>query len=192
MSTKGSPPKTANMAPPGGQFGSQQCCDDNSESPENGTRPATGKESRSVKHANQYQPPHGYGYPSSQQPFPGAPQFYHQSPFNMTHNRSQPTTSVGQRYPGYEPPWQGYYLHQGGYGKSQLFPQQQFQGQELTSQGALGVPPGLAGNNPVNRPTSSSSTSPPGPPSGAPGRPLISLPTKRFLPAAELLKTDVA
>ena len=37
MSTKGSPPKTAYMAPPGGQFGSQQCRDDNSESPDNGT-----------------------------------------------------------------------------------------------------------------------------------------------------------
>jgi hypothetical protein len=110
----------------------------------------------------------------------------------MTHNSSQPTTSVGQWYPGYEPPRQGYYLHQGSYGESQLFPQQQFQGQKLSSQGALRVPPGLAGNNPVNQPTSSSSTSPPGPPSGAPGRPLISLPTKRFLPLAELRNTDVA
>ena len=54
------------------------------------------------------------------------------------------------------------------------------------------MPPGPPGNNPVNRPTSSSSTPPPGPPSGAPGRPPISLPTKRFLPPAEPRKTDVA
>jgi hypothetical protein len=110
----------------------------------------------------------------------------------MTHNCSQPTTSVSQQYPSYGPPWQGYDLHQGGYGESQMFPQQQFQGQGLSSLGALRVPPGPPGNNPVNWPTSSSSTPPPGSPSGAPGRPPISLPTKRFLPAAEPQKRDVA
>jgi len=54
------------------------------------------------------------------------------------------------------------------------------------------VPPGPPGNNPVDRPTSSSSTPPPGPPSGAPGRPPISSPTKRFLTPAESQKGDVA
>jgi len=34
MSTKGSPLKTVSMAPPCGQFGSQQCGDHNSESPD--------------------------------------------------------------------------------------------------------------------------------------------------------------
>jgi len=191
MLTKGSPPKTENMAPPGGLFGLQQRRDDNSGSSDNGSRTTTGKDSRSRKHANQYQLPHGYGYPPSQQPFPGAPQFYHHSPFNMTHS-SQPPTSVSQQYPSYGPPWQGYDLHQGGYGESRMFPQQQLPGQGPSSPGAPRVPPGPPGNNPVNRPTSSSSTPPPAPPSGAPGRPPISLPTKRFLPPAEPRKTDVA
>jgi hypothetical protein len=34
MSMKGSPPKTVNMAPPGGLFGLQQRGDDNSELPD--------------------------------------------------------------------------------------------------------------------------------------------------------------
>jgi hypothetical protein len=192
MSTTRSAPKTANMVPWGGLFGSQQRRDDHSESPDNGTQPATGKDSRSGKHANQYEPPHGYGYPPSQQPFPGAPQFYHHSPFNMTHNSSQLTTSVSQRYPSSGPPWQRNNLHQGSYGKSQMVPQQQIQGRGPSSPGAPRVPPGPLGNNPVNRPTSSSSTPPPGPPSGVPGRPPISFPMKRFLPPAELRKTEVA
>jgi len=107
VSTKGSPPKTANMAPPGSQFGSRQRRDDTSGFLDNGSRTTTGTDSRSRKHANQYQPPHGNGYPPSQQPFPGATQFYYHSPFNMTHS-SQPTTSVSQQYPSYGPPW--YYV----------------------------------------------------------------------------------
>jgi len=73
-----------------------------------------------------------------------------------------------------------------------MFPQQQFPGQGLSSPGAPRVPPGSPGNNPVNRPISSSSTPPPGPPFGAPGRPPISHPTKRFLPPVEQRKRDVA
>ena len=73
-----------------------------------------------------------------------------------------------------------------------MFPQQLFQGQGPSSPGAPIVPPGPPGTNSVNRPTSSSSTPLPGPPSGAPGRPPISLPTKQFLPPAEPRKTDVA
>jgi len=72
-----------------------------------------------------------------------------------------------------------------------MFPQQPFPGQGPSSPGAPRVPPGPLGNNPVNRPTSSSSTPPPGPPSGTPGRPLISLPTKRFLRPAESRETEV-
>jgi len=190
MSTKGSPPKRANMAPPGGQFGSQQHNDNNSESSDDGSQTTTGKDSRTRKHTNQYQPPHGYGYPPSQQPLPGTPQFYHHSPFNTTLS-SQPTTSVSQQYPSYGPPWQGYDLHQGGYGESRMFPQQEFPRQGPSSPAAPRVPPGPPGNNPVNRPTSSSSTPSPGPPSGAAGRPPISLPTKPFLPPVEPRKTDV-
>ena len=191
MSTKGSPPKTANMARLGGLFGLQQHCDDNSESSDNGSQTTTGKVSQSTKRDNQHQLPHGYGYSPPQQPFPGALQFYHHSPFNITHS-SQLSTRVSQQYPSYGPPSQEYDLHQGGYCESQMFPQQQFAGQGPSSPGAPRLPPGPPGNNPVNLPTSSSSTPPPGPPSGAPGRPPISLPTKRFLPAAEPCKTDVA
>ena len=53
------------------------------------------------------------------------------------------------------------------------------------------MPPARPQNNPVIRPISSSSTAPGRLPS-APGRPTISLPTKRFLPAAEPRRTDVA
>jgi hypothetical protein len=84
MPMKGSPPKTVNMAPPGGLFVSEQRGDDNSESPDKSLRPATRKNSQFGKHINQYHLPQGYGNLLSQQPFPSAPQFYHQSPFNMT------------------------------------------------------------------------------------------------------------
>jgi len=191
MSTQGSPPKTVNMAPPGGLLGSHRRGDDISESPDKSSRHATPKHSQFGIHLNQYHPPQGYGYLPSQQSFLGAPQFYHQSPFNMTHC-SQPTSSTNQRYPGYGPPWQGYDLHQGGYGGSLMFPTPQFPGQGLSSPGAPRVPPGPPGNHTVNLPTSSSSTPPPQPPSGAPGRHPISPPTRRFQAPAELRKPDAA
>jgi len=191
MAMKGSPPKTANMAPTDGIFGTQHRHDNNSGSSDNGSQPATGKVSRSGKHANQYYPRNAYGYPPSQQQFPGAQQFYQHSPFNITHNSSQPTTSISQQYPSYVPQWQGYDLHQCGYAESQMFPQQQFPGQGPSLAGVLRVPPGSAGTNTVNRPTSSSFTPPPGHRSGAPGRPPISLPMQRFLQPVELRKTVV-
>jgi hypothetical protein len=101
-----------------------------------------------------------YGYPPLLRSFPGAPQFYHQSPFNMKHY-SQRTSSESQRYPSDVPPWQGYDLHQGGYAGSQMFPPSQFTRQGPSSPGARRVPPGLPGNHPVIRPMSSSSTPPP-------------------------------
>jgi len=110
----------------------------------------------------------------------------------MTHNGSQPTTSVSQRCPSYGPQWQGYDLHQGGYGDSQMFPQQQFPEQGPSSPGAQRVPPGPPGHNPVNRPTSSGSTPPPGHPSSAAAGPPFGCPTKRFLPPAGQRKPDVA
>jgi len=70
---------------------------------------------------NQYYPPHVYGHPPSQQPFPDTPQFYLHSPFNTTHNSSHPTTRVSQQYPSYGPGWQEYDLHPGGYGESHMF-----------------------------------------------------------------------
>jgi len=110
----------------------------------------------------------------------------------MTHNSVQPTTSISQLYPSYGAQWQGYDLHQGGYGESQMFPRQQFPAQGLTSPGAPRVSPRLLGNNQVNRATSSTSTPPPGRFSGTPGRPPISLLMTRFLLPAEPWKTDVA
>jgi len=79
----------------------------------------------------------------------------------------------------------------GGYGGPQTFPPQQFTGQGPSSPGAPQVPPALPGNIPVIQPTTSAST-PYGQLPGAPGRLPISLPTKRFQPAAEPRRTDVA
>jgi len=191
MSKKGSPPKTVNMMPPSGLFGLQQRGDDNSESLDESSQHATRRDGQVGKHTNHYHPPQGYGYPPSQQPFPGAPQFYHRSPFNMMHS-SQPTSSASDEYPRSGPPWQGYDLHQGGYGGSQMFPPSQFPGEGPSSPGAPRVPPGPPGNHPVNQPTSCSSTPPPQPVSGAPGRHPISLPMQTFLTPAEPRKADVA
>ena len=132
-----------------------------------------------------------YGYPSSQQPFPGTLQFYHQSPINVTHS-SQPTSSASQSYQSYGAPRQGYDLHQGGYGGSQMFPPPQLPGQKPSSPGAPRVPPGPPGSHPVNPPSSCSLTPPPQLPSGAPGRHPTSLPTKGFQPPTEPPKTKVA
>jgi len=155
MSTNGSPLNTVNMAPQGSLFRLQPRCEDNSGFSDNGLWTATGKYSRSGTDSNQYHPLYGDGDPPIQQPFPGAPQFYHHSPSNMTHNSSQPTTSISSWFPSYGLQWQEYDLHQGGYGKSKMFPPQHFPGQGPSSPGAPRVPPGLPGNNPVNQPTSS-------------------------------------
>jgi len=72
-----------------------------------------------------------------------------------------------------------------------MFPPQQFTGHGPSSPGAPRVPPALPGNIPVIRPTSSSST-PYRQLLGASGRPPISLPTKRFQPAVEQRRADVA
>jgi len=179
------------MVPPGGLFGSLPCRDDNSGSSDNGSRTATGQDSRSGKHDNKNLPPHRYGYPPSHQPFPGAPQFCHNSPFKMT----KQFTTNHQRKPTISKlwaQWQGYDLHQGSYGKCQMFSHQQIPGQEPSCPGAPRVPPWPPGNNPVNWPISSSSTPPPRHPFGAPVRPPISLPMNGFLPPAEPRKTDVA
>jgi len=121
MSTKGSPPKTANMAPPGGLLASEERDDDNSESSDNSLRTAPGKDSQLGEHTNQCHPPQAYGYPLAQQPFPGTPQFYRHSPFNMTPS-SQQTTSARQGFPTYGPQCPRYDVHQGGYCGSQMFP----------------------------------------------------------------------
>jgi len=110
----------------------------------------------------------------------------------MTHS-SQPTTSTSPGFPSYGPKWQGYDLHQGGYGKSKMYPPPQIPGQGLSSQGALKVPRGPPGNNPINwPPTSSPTPPPPGPSSGESGRLCISLAMKSFQPQLELQTIDVA
>jgi hypothetical protein len=190
MSTNGSPLKTTNMAPPGGLFGSQQRPDDNVGASENNAGNTPSKDTQFRQPTNQIHPPPGYSYPPSQPPFPGAPQFYHHAPFNMTPS-SQQSTGATQGYQSYGPSWQAYDFPQGGYGGPQLFPPQQFTAHGPSSPGAPRVPPAPPHHNPVIRPTSSSSTAP-GQLPGAPGRPPISLPTKRFLPAAQPRRTDVA
>jgi len=139
----------------------------------------------------------GYGYRPSQQPISVPPQFYHHSPFNITHSL-QPITNTLQGYPGNVPAWQEYDLHQGSYTRSQKFPHPQFSAQWLSSVGTPRVPPAQPRNNPVILPASSSSTPPPGPRSAAPGpssnahvRPPISHPTKIFQLAVELRNTTI-
>jgi hypothetical protein len=108
----------------------------------------------------------------------------------MTPN-SQPSTGSNQGDATYGPPWEGYNFPQGGYGGPQIFPTQQFPGQGPSSPGVPRMPAALPGNIPVIRPTSSDST-PYRQHPGAPGRPPITLQSKRFQPAAELRRTDVA
>jgi hypothetical protein len=188
MSTNRSPLKTTNMAPPGGLFGSEQRPDDNEGASDAGN--TSNKDTQFGQPRNQFPPPPGYRYPPLQPPFPGAAQFYHHASFNMT-PRSQPSCGATQEYASYGPPWQGYDFPQGGYGGPHIFPHQQFPGQGPSCPGTPRVPPTLPGIILVIQPTSSAST-PYGQVPGAPGRPPISLPTKRFQPAAEPCRTDVA
>ena len=187
MSTNGSPPKTTNMAPTGGLYGSQQRPDDNVGASYNNPGNTPSKDTQFGQPAYQLDspppPPPGYSYPPSQPPFPGALQFNHQVPFNMTPS-SQPSSGATQGNPSYGPPWQGYHIHQGGYCGPRMLPPQQFTGHGPSSPGAPRVPPAPPGNNSVIRPTSSASTTP-GQIPGAPGRPPIRLSTKHFQPAAE-------
>jgi len=190
MLTNGSPPKTANMAPPGGLFGSQHRPDDNVGASNDHSGSTPNKDTQFGQPTDQFPPPPGYSYPPSQHAFPGAPQFHHHAPFNMTPS-AQPSSGATQGYASYGPPWQGYDFPQGGYGGPQMFPPQQFTRQGPSSPGAPRVPLALPGTIPVIRPTSSASP-PYGQLPGPPGRPHISLPTKQFQPAAEPSRTDVA
>ena len=108
MSTNGSPLKTTNtMAPLGGLFGSHQRPDDNVGTSDNNAGNTLNKDTQFGQPTNQFLPPPGYSYPPSQPPFPGAPQFYHHAPFNMTPS-SQPSSGATQGYASYGPPWEGY------------------------------------------------------------------------------------
>jgi hypothetical protein len=121
MSTNGSPPKTANMAPTGGLFGSEQRPDYNMGASDNHAGNTPNKDTQFGQPTNQFPPPPGHSYPPSQPPFPGAPQFYHHASFNMTPS-SQPSYGTTQGYASYGPQWQGYDFPQGGYSGPQMFP----------------------------------------------------------------------
>jgi hypothetical protein len=177
MSTNRSPPKTTNMAPTSGLFGSQRRPDDNVGASENDAGNTPSKDTQFGQPGNQFHSPSpGYNYPPSQPPFPGAPQFYLQAPFNMTPS-PQPSSGATQGYSSYGSSWQAHDLPQGGYGGPQMFPPQQFAGHGPSSTGAPRVPPAPPGPNPLTRPTCSASTAP-GQRSGAPCLPPISLPMK--------------
>jgi hypothetical protein len=176
MLTNRSPPKTTNMAPLGGLFGSQLRPDDNVGVSDINAANTPSKYAQFGQHTNQIHPLPGYCYLSSQPPFPGALQFYHHALFNMTPS-FQPSTVATQGYQSYGPPWQAYDFPQGGYGGPQMYPPQQITRLGLSSPGAPRVPPALPQNIAVIRPNSSSFTAP-GQGSSAPGRPLSSLPMK--------------
>jgi hypothetical protein len=105
---------------------------------------------------------------------------------------SQPSSGgATHAYQSYGPSWQGYDFPQGGFGGHQMFPSQQFAGQGPSFPSEPRVPPAPAGNDPVNRPTSSSSTLY-GQIPRRPGTPPLSLPAKLYQPAVEPRRTDVA
>jgi len=114
MSTNRSPPKTTNMAPPGGLFGSQQHPDDNVGASDNNAGNTPSKDTHFGQPTNQFHPPLGYSYPPLQPPFPCAPQFYHPAPFNMTPSSQPSSGGATQGYQSYGLSWQGYDFPQGG------------------------------------------------------------------------------
>jgi len=182
------------MVAPRGLFGSQQCQDDNVGASDNDAGNTPSKDTEFRQPTNQFHPPPppppGCSYPPLQPPFPGAPQFYHQAPFNMTPS-SQLSSGVTNGYHSYGPSWQAYGFPQRGYGGPQMIPSQNFTGHGPSSEGALRVSPESPGNNPVIRPTSCTSTAA-GQRPGAPGTPPFIVTIERFMPAAELHRTDVA
>jgi len=154
MPTNGSPPKTPNMAPLGGLFGSKQYPDDNVEASDDYAGDTPSKDTQFRQPTNQLPLPPGYSHPPSQSPLPGAPQVYHPAPFNIK-PISQPSSGGAKKgYLSYGPSWKGYDFPQGGSGGQQMFPHQQFPRQGPSSPDACRVPPALTGTIPVNLPQS--------------------------------------
>jgi hypothetical protein len=108
MLTNGSPPKIINMAAPGALFGSQQRPEDNVGASDNNAGNTPNKDTQFRQLPNKIQPPQRNSYPPSQPPFPGAPQFSHPAPFNMTPSSQQNSGGAIQGYQSYGPSWQGY------------------------------------------------------------------------------------
>jgi len=77
-------PNFTNMAPTGGLFRSQQHPDDNVGASVNNAGNTPSKHMQFGRPTKWFYLPLGYSYLPSQPPFPGAPQFYHPAPFNMT------------------------------------------------------------------------------------------------------------
>ena len=186
MWTNRSPPKTPYMAPTSGLVGFQQRPDENVGASDN----TPSKDTQFGQPTNQMFPPPGYSYLPSRPLFPGASQFYHHAPFNLTPS-SQPSTGVTQGYASHRPSWQAYDSPQGGYGGPQMFPTERFTGNGRPSPGAPRVPPAMRQTNPVIKQTSFTSTAP-GQRPGAPGTRPVRLPTRRFQPTAEPRRTDIA
>lgn len=177
MLTKGSSPDFVNMAPLGGLVALQLWCDSISESSDNCLWNCTGKVSHLGQQTNQYHPLQEDRYTPAQQPYSGAPQFYRDSLFNMTPS-GQYTTSPSQWIRSYGPQWQGCDRYSGGYGGSQIFPPLHFLTHGLSFPCALRVLSGRPENNTVNRPTSSSFSTPPAYSAGISRKPPVALWTK--------------
>jgi len=156
-STNGSPPKTTNIAPTDGLFGLQQCPEDNLEASDYNAGNTLSKGTPFGQPPNRFHPPPWYCYPPSQPPFPGAPQFYHPTPFNMTPSL-QLRSGATPGYQSYGPQWQCYNFPQSYYSGPQMIPPPQFTGQGPPSPAAPQEPPALPANHPVISPTLSAST----------------------------------
>jgi len=81
----------------------------------------------------------GYHYTSPQHQYPGAPQFYHHSLFNMT-TRLQLSVSASEGFQIKGLLWYHYEIPQSGYTASDMYLLPQFTGQGSLSPGAPGVP----------------------------------------------------
>jgi len=171
-------------------LGSQHPPDINLELSHIGCFNASSKDCLFGQYSNHFYQQPGYGYPPFQQPFPHTAQFYHDSPSIMTPS-TQPNTRASEGFPCYDPPWQGYEIPKGSYGGSQMISPPHVTEQEPSSPGTSQVPPAPPGINSLMWRTSSSSTLP-GPSFDIHERPPLSLQSKRFLPAVESQKTNVA
>ena len=122
MSTDWSPPKTTNIARPGGLIGSQQRPDANVGPSGNNARNAPSRDTQFGEPPNEIHPPPCNSNLLLRPPFPGAPLFYHPAPFNMTRSLQPSSGGATHGYQSCGPSWQGYDIPQGGYGGPQMYP----------------------------------------------------------------------
>jgi hypothetical protein len=148
VSMNGSPLKTTNVASPVELYGSQPQPEENVGSSDFNTGNTSSKDTQFQQPPNQLYPPQWYSYPPSQPQVPGAPQFCHPAPLNLT-PISQLICGVTEEYTSSGSSWQGYDFPPGGYSGAPMFPIQQFPGQAPSSPDASGVPPAPPGTIPV-------------------------------------------